>query len=601
MKSLHTIRPALAALLLSACTGNGADDVTYMRQRIRAYHGGETNGHRVLHLVYFHAVDTEPQARYHERIGRIMADIQAFYRTGMKRNGFGDIVFPLDMEGGKPRVHLVKGRDPAASYDYKSGDKTKREIQQALRGTLRLDRDFILVFHGLTSKRKDGSYFFHAPYYGDGLSCYRHGLCHVADCDQLDPKLLTVTDRDFRYEEHTGTFKQTLAEFNTKYLGGVAHELGHGLGLPHNGQTREQHGKLGTALMGAGNHTYRREVRGGEGSFLTLASAARLASHPLFTLSNRGETEKVTCRWSDLRFAAEGKALIVEGTVAAQPEAYAAIAYVDPDGKSDYDALTTVATVRGGEFRIEAECPRPGPCGLRLVICHVNGAVSQRRMRFTVDRRRRPNAESLAAQWLLQEIETDYFGDRKDEVARKAKQVLDRKGTPSETKRKLEHLITLTAKVQTPAPPTEFGGTEAYLSDLQSVIARVGWGQPARNYYWRDPFTRTSLFIELDDTFHPKGLYAHAPSLYAYDLDGRFKRLTATVGLQKGVREPGTAVFIVRGDGRELFRSELLKGTRTAEIDAGIEGVKRLELVVESGKQGNACCWSVWGSPKVYR
>jgi len=60
-------------------------------------------------------------------------------------------------------------------------------------------------------------------------------------------------------------------------------------------------------------------------------------------------------------------------------------------------------------------------------------------------------------------------------------------------------------------------------------------------------------------------------------------------------------VFIVRGDGRELFRSELLKGTRTAEIDVGIEGVKRLELVVESGKQGNACCWSAWGSPKVYR
>jgi len=68
-----------------------------------------------------------------------------------------------------------------------------------------------------------------------------------------------------------------------------------------------------------------------------LASATRLASRPLFTLSNRGETEKVTCRWSDLRFAAEGKALIVEGTVAAKPEAYAAIAYLDPDGKSDYD------------------------------------------------------------------------------------------------------------------------------------------------------------------------------------------------------------------------------------------------------------------------
>jgi hypothetical protein len=57
----------------------------------------------------------------------------------------------------------------------------------------------------------------------------------------------------------------------------------------------------------------------------------------------------------------------------------------------------------------------------------------------------------------------------------------------------------------------------------------------------------------------------------------------------------------VRGDGRELFRSGLLKGTATSLIDVDVSGVKRLELLVESGKEGNGGCWTVWGSPRLER
>ncbi|MEE9369018.1 MAG: NPCBM/NEW2 domain-containing protein [Pontiella sp.] len=53
--------------------------------------------------------------------------------------------------------------------------------------------------------------------------------------------------------------------------------------------------------------------------------------------------------------------------------------------------------------------------------------------------------------------------------------------------------------------------------------------------------------------------------------------------------------------GKELYRSDLLKETATETIDIDVSNVDRLELITESGKTGNAYCWSVWGSPTLFR
>jgi hypothetical protein len=585
--------------LLSDAFGSEKDDTVYMRERIRMYHKGEESGNRKLRIVYFYPFDLKPQAGYEERITRIMMDIQEFYQKGMEQNGFSNVVFPLDMQEDKLRIHTVKSKEPAKSYSVKSGRKIQQEIRRALKEKIEYNRDFILVFHGLIRKKEDGSYLVHAPYYGDGSSSHRRGLCHVADCELLDTKLFTVTDRNIIYWEHTGTFKQTVGEFNTKYIGGIAHELGHGLSLPHNGQTREQRRKIGTALMGSGNHTYRNELRGGKGSFLTLASATRLAAHPLFTRSDHGEDEKVECQWNDMQFAAEGRELIVNGRVEANPEVYAVIAYVNPEGRSDYDSLTSVAVVKKGGFHIRAKFPRPGKYKFKLAVCHVNGAVSRVQMETTADRYGHPDAGSLSARWLLPVIEKDFLANRKEIAAQGARQILKKKGISSVIRQKLNHIITLAEGGQSLISPAKFKGNEAYLSDLKWSRARVGWMRPVRNYYNRDRSSRTSLFLEPGGKFYAKGLYAHTPSYFAYELDGRFKRLQATIGLQKGVPVLGSSIFIILGDDRELFRSKLLKGTETQEVDISIKGVKHLVLMAESGKEGNGYCWSVWGGLKI--
>ncbi|NQT88438.1 hypothetical protein HQ560_16850 [bacterium] len=368
-----------------------------IRESLAAYHADAKPNGAVLRVVYFHPLDVKPQSDYKGRITRIMLDIQDFLKVEMARHGFKDAVLPLEMDGDQVRIHQVVGKDGAKGYSHEAGGKTKREMKEALKGRFALDDEFVLVFHGMCRIDGERKYFFYAPYYGDRGSNHQRGLCHVADCEILDPALLTDTKRSMSYEEHYGKFKHTVAGFNTKYLGGVAHELGHGLSLPHNGQTRDEARKLGTALMGAGNHTYRRERWSGrKGSFLTFASAVRLAAHPLFTGSDRGRDKPGQSKLRDLSYGGTGKSLTIKGAVVATPAAYAMIAYVDPEGRGDYDAVATAVPVTDGSFEIKTACAKGGPHQLRLVACCPNGATSTHRFTFTANKDGEPDRGNIA-------------------------------------------------------------------------------------------------------------------------------------------------------------------------------------------------------------
>ena len=101
----------------------------------------------------------------------------------------------------------------------------------------------------------------YSPYYGMGAN-QNKGICFVADSDWLNIDGLKVdkTNTKIQVKEHRGYEPFTLARFNTTYIGGTIHELGHGLSLPHNLATKLESSN-GTALMGAGNYTYRQEWR----------------------------------------------------------------------------------------------------------------------------------------------------------------------------------------------------------------------------------------------------------------------------------------------------------------------------------------------------
>jgi tetratricopeptide (TPR) repeat protein len=157
-----------------------------------------------------------------------------------------------------------------------------------------------------------------------------------------------------------------------------------------------------------------------------------------------------------------------------------------------------------------------------------------------------------------------------------------------------------------PAPlPVELSqakGDRFVLSDAVWIDAKVGWGQPARNHAWFDDKIQDGVLLTLRGQFFEKGLYAHAASRYAYALDGRWQTFTATIGLRDGAHAMGAVVFIVRGDGRELYRSPTLRVTSPAEtIKVNVVGVKQLELIAEGAEGHVHHAWAIWAEPVVTR
>ena len=577
------------------------------RRRVLAWHGAEAgSASNVIRVVYFHPADRPPLPDWRARAGRILADVSGFYRDGMDRLGAGPTPLPFECDPDGFVIHRVRGQHSADQYDYDSGDATEREVRDALSPDIDLDRAYLLILHGLSHQEEDGRYVFNAPYYGRGDQ--RSGLCHAADCELLDPELLTATDRTMVYTEHYyPRKKQSLAEFNTWYLGGIAHELGHGLGLPHDAGCPWERSWSQASLMGMGNHHYRSDRWGGSTpAYLSQATALRLLSHPTFTQSDKGRWTDPQSELTDLVFAYEEEALVVKGKVAGRIPAYAVTAYLwQPSSwpgnpSADHHSITVPVLVEQGTFSCRVVGFRPGDARLRLTAQHCNGAARNVDTHVQTDRSGRPNIELLNAAVRLVSVEAAVrAGDLKDAQA----------GLSDETLRAVPEgmvrdKLGILRDLVDPPEPIDLGLTIAKsvsLSDAKWEKATVGWGRVSRNCYDLDQSRRNSIYLELDGRVYAKGLYAHSASEFAFDLDGRWKRFSATVGLRDGAASQGSAVFRVVGDGKELFRSAMLRAGAQASLEVQVSGVKRLELLADGGEGHVHNSWAIWVDPIVTR
>jgi hypothetical protein len=135
------------------------------------------------------------------------------------------------------------------------------------------------------------------------------------------------------------------------------------------------------------------------------------------------------------------------------------------------------------------------------------------------------------------------------------------------------------------------------LSDLEPLRATIGWGSIEMNH------SVTGGPLSVGGKKFRSGIGTHAASDVQYDLHGLFGTFTSGVGVDEGSRsEKGSVEFIVLGDGKELWRSGVLKradGLR--QLHVSVAGVRLLTLRVTDAGDGNDSDHADWVDARLER
>ncbi len=378
--------------------------VIFANKVLAEYQAGEPRNQRVLHVAYYCPSDRTPAPDYQARLERVLGEISAFYATQLHQYGLPSAGIPLAQdEHGRLVIHLVKGAHPAAEYsEAKSSTEIRRDVQKVLAAEgIGLRTNQVVVFTRLGNY--DGTNTSHnSPYCGTG-DC-RSGFCWQFDSELLDTRQLQNTNQWVNDRQYGHI---TLGRYNSIFIGGTAHELGHLFGLPHNAETPADLKTRGHALMGDGNRHFHEELRGdGKGSFITLAHALRLVSNPLFSGVDKGLSPKWQSAVTNCHFIATAGRLTITGQFESSQPVYGVVAYLDPAGGNDYDAVSYAGTIGPkNTFSFDlASLPKSRKPGeIRLVLLcasgqHLNvGDGCQARFPYTVTPDGRVQVESAGA------------------------------------------------------------------------------------------------------------------------------------------------------------------------------------------------------------
>ena len=573
-----------------ASAASSAEQVPAARAILDTWHADAPEPEiRRLRIVAWRAADRPFPAGQRERLDRILTSIERFFAAEMTRHGFGPrTIRPERDRDGRLVVHEITGRSAWTDYGKRDGQRIREECRGPLRAAgIDIDRETVMIFTNLAEWDPVAGTFEHrSPYYAGGDA--RSGTAWQCDSAELDTTNLSARAPTIRDGEYGNI---PLGRHVSIFIGGMAHELGHALGLPHC-RARDDEAPRGTALMGAGNQTWGEELRGeGPGTFLTLAHALRLASHPQFSGSAKGLHEPAAATFMDLAVTRgdEGRSFLVTGRIAGAPPVYAVIGYLDPAGGGDYDARTVTAVPDAdGKFALPCTALVPGrAAGLRLVACHANGATTSLEQPYTVAADGSVDVETMHLLFVLKP-----FND-----ALAAGEAAARMALPVDIRARRVADSILTGRFNTTLLPPKAipADVERWpLSRVQPIEARVGWLRPAY-----DHLPRPEAVIEAAGRVFETGIYAHAPARHRYRLDNRWSRLEGACGLP--TQAGGSVVFSIRTDGQEVFRSRRLVPGNLETFDVDLTDVDTLELDTSDAGDGKTADWGVWLAPLIRR
>ena len=134
-----------------------------------------------------------------------------------------------------------------------------------------------------------------------------------------------------------------------------------------------------------------------------------------------------------------------------------------------------------------------------------------------------------------------------------------------------------------------------YLDTLEWIEATSGWRQVQRNTTVKgEPMTMGGRI------FH-RGIAAHSLSRVVFKMPGDYSTFAATIGCdQKALA--GTIVFVVEGDGKELFRSPVFRvDSAPMDIRVSVGGIDELALILEDGGDRINADHGNWADARLLR
>ena len=126
-----------------------------------------------------------------------------------------------------------------------------------------------------------------------------------------------------------------------------------------------------------------------------------------------------------------------------------------------------------------------------------------------------------------------------------------------------------------------------YVSNLPFASERNGWGPVERDQANGERDASDGAPLSIHDTTYDKGLGMHADAEVVVELQGAYRRFTASVGVDDEVGDRGSVTFEVLADGVVVTTTKVLTGTDAAQaLDVDVSGVQKLTLRVKDGGDG---------------
>lgn len=312
-----------------------------------------------LNVVYFAPNDVDTFANFKQRLSQILIRAQREFADDMEKDGYGRKSYGLNLINDKMvNVIYIKGKFGKDKYMYDGGaPNIKAEVEayytQNPSAKKSLHSLVIVPAYDLTNPYSPSG----PPYYGSGTYCF------ALDFQYLDVNYLGTSG--------------ARGNSATVYIGGLLHELGHGLNASHDKMIQSMVPTRGTSLMSNGNYTYGKTI-----TTLSKSSTATFNNSQPFSTETRNDWyTTVLNEITEISVKHENGSIVIDGKFQSDKKVNDIIVWHDPSPygpNKDYDAVSWSGKVVGTNG-FHFVCPLSdfykleGDYQMRIGFVHENG------------------------------------------------------------------------------------------------------------------------------------------------------------------------------------------------------------------------------------